>query len=151
MVIETAVRLAFRPDGYEILVDSAAPYLTKSPGAISNERSEPGNHRDVVNSIALLDVQLDVPLTRSGPQTDRCPAAMLRSSNLSWMVGFVESGQSNKPACGGARPSGKRPLVAEAAFSVRWASIFSMTTGSSMQAITLMAPPHSTRFDVDIE
>jgi hypothetical protein len=43
---------------------------------------------------------------------------------------------SNKPACGGARDGGKRQGSAEVTFCSRWLRIFSMTTGSSMQAMT---------------
>jgi len=49
----------------------------------------------------------------------------------------VPSGQSNRPACGGARLLGNGGASIGRAFSFRWVSIFSMTTGSSMQAITL--------------
>ena len=65
------------------------------------------------------------------------------------MVGFFES-QSTKPAHGGARLAGNRPVPAEAAFSFRWVSIFSITTGSSMQAITLTVPPHSRHVSMSI-
>ncbi len=54
----------------------------------------------------------------------------------------VPSGQSNRPACGGARLLGNGGASIGRAFSFRWVSIFSMTTGSSMQAITLTEPPH---------
>ena len=39
--------------------------------------------------------------------------------------------------------SGNRPAPAGTVVSIRWISIFSVTTGSSMQAITLTVPPHS--------
>ena len=64
-------------------------------------------------------------------------------------MGFFE-GQLNQSAYGGARLSGNRPVSAEAAFSFRWVSIFSMTTGSSMQAITLTVPPHSRHVSMSI-
>ena len=44
---------------------------------------------------------------------------------------------------GGARPSGNRPTGSGAAFSFTWVRIFSITAGSSMQAMILTAPPHS--------
>jgi len=53
--------------------------------------------------------------------------------------------QSNKPACGGSRHGGSREASAAAPFSWRWVSIFSITTGSSMQAMVLTAPPQARR------
>ena len=50
--------------------------------------------------------------------------------------------QSNKLACGGARGCGNTTGSDNAAFLSKWVSILSMTMGSSMQAITLTAPPH---------
>ena len=44
--------------------------------------------------------------------------------------------QPNKLACGGARHEGKRRAVPPAALRLRWVRIFSITTGSSMQAMT---------------
>jgi hypothetical protein len=46
-------------------------------------------------------------------------------------MGFFED-QSIKPAYGGARLAGNRPVAAEATFSCRWVRIFSMTTGASI-------------------
>jgi hypothetical protein len=43
----------------------------------------------------------------------------------------------------GARQRGHREASAQAPFSSRWVRIFSITTGSSMQAMILTAPPHS--------
>jgi hypothetical protein len=55
----------------------------------------------------------------------------------------VLSVQSNRAACGGARLLGNGACTA-GVFKFRWVSIFSMTTGCSMLAITLTAPhcPH---------
>jgi len=50
--------------------------------------------------------------------------------------------QSNRLLCGGARLCGNTTGSANAAFLSRWVSILSMTTGSSIQAMTLTAPPH---------
>ena len=60
--------------------------------------------------------------------------------------------QSNRFLCGGARLCGNTTGSANAAFLSRWVSILSMTTGSSIQAMTLTAPPHlGAGFYVDIE
>ena len=50
--------------------------------------------------------------------------------------------QSNRFLCGGARLCGNTTGSANAAFLSRWVSILSMTTGSSIQAMTLTAPPY---------
>ncbi len=60
---------------------------------------------------------------------------------------FLPEPQSNNSAWGGARTCGNRPVPAEATFSFRWVSIFSMTTGSRMRAITLTPPPHALHCD----
>jgi len=59
------------------------------------------------------------------------------------------SGQSNRPA-GGARLWGSRSCGPEVTFSCRWVRILSMTTGSSMQAITLTAPPQALQVSMSI-
>jgi len=48
--------------------------------------------------------------------------------------------QPNKLACGGARHAGKRAPVPVASLRPRWVRIFSMTSGSSMQAMILTLP-----------
>ena len=50
----------------------------------------------------------------------------------------------------GARTEGNRPAGSGAAFSFRWVSIFLITTGSSMQAITFTAPPHSLHVSISM-
>ena len=45
---------------------------------------------------------------------------------------------------------GRRPAGAGVSFSCRSASIFSITTGSSMQAMILTAPPHSRQVSISI-
>jgi hypothetical protein len=51
--------------------------------------------------------------------------------------------QPNRLACGGARVSGNRAVTVVGAFSARQVSIFLIISGSSMQAITLAAPPQA--------
>ncbi len=51
--------------------------------------------------------------------------------------------QANKLTWGGARHGGKRAAVAVASLRSRWVRIFSITTGSSMQAMILTAPPQA--------
>ena len=55
--------------------------------------------------------------------------------------GNASLNQPNRLDCGGARLSGNRGAARVAAFSSRCSSIFLMTTGSSMQAMTLALPP----------
>ena len=56
---------------------------------------------------------------------------------LAWLRVY----QANKLAWGGARDGGKRRAAWEASLRSRWVRIFSITTGSSMQAIILTWPP----------
>ena len=65
-------------------------------------------------------------------------------------VGRVSQPRSNKPGCGGARLSGIRIVSIAGTVSSRWVSIFSMTTGSSIQAITLTCPPHSRQVSISM-
>ncbi len=53
-----------------------------------------------------------------------------------------ESSASNKPRCGGARQGGGQPDES-VVFLSRWARIFSITCGSSMQAMIRSAPPQA--------
>ena len=48
---------------------------------------------------------------------------------------------SNSPRCGGARHGGRRLASDSGAFASRWVRIFSITSGSSMQAMIRIAPP----------
>jgi len=76
---------------------------------------------------------------------------------MGWRVGWCQPNRS----AGGAQFVGRRPARAEVSFSRRWVSIFSrarprsalgITTGSSMQAMTLTAPPlFATGFDANRE
>ena len=60
--------------------------------------------------------------------------------------------QSNKPIgrLGDARQSGNSDVAAELAILSRWASIFWMTTGSSILAMILTSLPHSLRVSISI-
>ena len=77
----------------------------------------------------------------------RCRAA--RRCNRGWYLPDILA-QSSRPAWGGARQRGRREASAEAPFSSRWVRIFSITTGSSMQAMILTAPPHSRQVSMSI-
>ena len=79
------------------------------------------------------------------PAPCRVPVA---STNLTKFQG--PSGQLNKTACGGARHLGNGGACTGRAFSFRWVSILSMTIGSSMQVITLTAPPHLLHVSISI-
>ncbi len=54
-----------------------------------------------------------------------------------------EVDQPNKLLWGGARDRGKRAVAVEGSLLSRWVRIFSITTGSSMQAMILTAPPQA--------
>ena len=49
--------------------------------------------------------------------------------------------QANEPTGGGARDGGKRRVASQASLRSRWVRIFSITAGSSMQAMILTRPP----------
>jgi len=51
--------------------------------------------------------------------------------------------QPNKQLWGGARERGKRALAVQGSLLSRWVRIFSITTGSSMQAMILTAAPQA--------
>ena len=84
-------------------------------------------------------LQRDFPRCSDGWH-DSDPAA---SSILQLLVlpAWLPVYQANKPAWGGARDGGKRAGVAIASLPSRWVRIFSMTSGSSMQAMILRWPP----------
>ncbi len=98
----------------------------------------------------------------SRDQAERYPAAPFGVAVAG--VALDSRYQSNKRACGGARDGGNREAISEAPFSWRWVrgvvqgctvygpkdGIFSMTTGSWMQAITLTAPPHALHVSMSI-
>ena len=65
------------------------------------------------------------------------------------MVLQVLSVQLNRAVSGGARLLGNGACAA-GVFLFKWVSIFSMTTGSWMQAITLTAPPHLLQVSMSI-
>ncbi len=68
---------------------------------------------------------------------------LVRVGRFRLILQSVSELQSNKPRCGGARVSGSRFVSTKLVFLSRWLRIFSMTTGSSMQAITRSAPPQA--------
>ncbi len=59
----------------------------------------------------------------------------------------LAQGQSNQPVPGGARLGGNEVAAAGAYWS-RCMRIFLMIVGSSMQAITLTAPPHVSQVSI---
>jgi hypothetical protein len=68
------------------------------------------------------------------------PLALVRDQpRLEWK-GQHSSGQPNEPACGGPRLSGHGVTSEQEAASFRWVRIFSITSGSSMQAMMRVAP-----------
>lgn len=59
--------------------------------------------------------------------------------------------QSNKLACGGGAPgSGNTTRSFNETFLSKWVSIFLITTGPSIQAMTFMAPPQFEQVSISI-
>ena len=73
---------------------------------------------------------------------NRDPVASAQCSNHRW-YGNASLNQPNRLDCGGARLSGNKRAARVSAFSSRCISILLMTTGSSMQAMTLAVPPQT--------
>ena len=96
-------------------------------------------------SSLIIDTFQTIPIVRP---TDALP--LPSASQPLELSGRFPEYQSNKPACGGARLSGHRMDFFDAAFSLRWVSIFLITRGSSMQAITLTLPPHSVQVSISM-
>ena len=115
-----------------------------SPGISGLSRCrQPALRRGVSQSPAIR-VGRNPALQRDFPRCsdrwrDSYPAA---SSILQLLVlpAWLPVYQANKPAWGGARDGGKRAGVAIASLPSRWVRIFSMTSGSSMQAMILRWP-----------
>ena len=59
------------------------------------------------------------------------------------VLAWWPTSQSNKPPCGGARQCGNQVGSTEGSCLSRWMRIFSITAGSSMQAMILTAPPQT--------
>jgi len=75
-------------------------------------------------------------LPRSRPQRACRASVSPPLALLAWLYTY----QANKLAWGGARHGGKRRPAPQAALP-RWVRIFSITTGSSIQAMILTGPP----------
>ena len=67
-----------------------------------------------------------------------------------WLYKNASLSQPNIPDCGGARLSGNRRAARACNFSCRCTRIFLMTTGSSMQAMTLADPPQTRHISTSI-
>lgn len=85
--------------------------------------------------------------------TQRLPVSCVLTRSQMYSVGLSSGAHVGRNSIwmavsyGAAAPeqqvSGNRPGSAEATLSSRWARTFLITTGSSMPAMTLTAPPHS--------
>ena len=67
-----------------------------------------------------------------------------------WLHENASLSQPNIPDCGGARLSGNRSAARAGNFSCRCTRIFLMTTGSSMQPMTLAGPPQTRHISTSI-
>jgi len=116
------------------------PHFSSSPRWMSS-RSPRYRHEILLNSSAIArQSPFFTPVFRPIPAF-RPTAAVPLQLRAAPRVDLFPWGQLNSTACGGARHSGKRVGFAPAAFSFRWVRIFSMTIGSSMQAMIFTAPP----------
>jgi hypothetical protein len=74
---------------------------------------------------------------------DSGPAAALVTQPPLALLAWLHAYQPNKLAWGGARHGGKRRATPQAPLLSRWVRILSITTGSSTQAMILIAPPQA--------
>ena len=80
---------------------------------------------------------------------NRDPVASAQCSNHRW-YGNASLNQPNRLDCGGARLSGNRGATRADNLSSMYVRIFLMTTGSSMQAMTLAVPPQTRHVSTSI-
>jgi hypothetical protein len=129
--------------------------------------SESRQFRDA--SEAYLELNLDtgrgvMTLAYAGNLAPRKPIRILVQAFGSLPLGWVEGleGVTQRGQRGRARLSDRRGVATEASFPCKWARIFSITTGSSMQVracpasaasalgITFAVPPHPRQVSMSI-